>query len=112
LGNGQQWMSWIHIDDYCAILLKLLHETNLQGAYNLTSPQPARNAEFSRALAAILQRPLLFSMPAFALKFSLGERSSLLLGGQRVLPSRMMEIGFEFAYAELEDALHALLIRR
>jgi len=111
MGNGQQFMSWIHIDDYCAMLLTLLHQANLQGAYNLTSPQPARNAEFSRALADTLHRPLLFSAPAFALKIALGERANLLLGGQRVLPSRMLKVGFNFVHAELKDALHVLLSR-
>jgi uncharacterized protein (TIGR01777 family) len=111
MGNGQQWMSWIHIDDYCAMLLKLLCDANLQGAYNLTSPQAARNAEFSRTLAATFRRPLLFSAPAFVLKLALGERANLLLGGQRVMPGRMLEIGFNFTHAELKDALHVLLSR-
>jgi uncharacterized protein (TIGR01777 family) len=109
LGDGRQWMSWIHIDDYLAMLLKMLEDASLQGAYNLTSPQPARNAEFSRSLAATLKRPLLFSAPAFALKLALGERAALVLGGQRVLPNRMLEMGFKFAHAELDQALQSLV---
>lgn len=109
LGDGRQFMSWIHIADYLAILLKMLQEHDWRGAYNMTSPQPVSNAKFSKTLADVLHRPLIFAAPALALKFALGERASLILGGQRVLPKRVLESGFNFAHAELEDALCSLV---
>ena len=109
LGNGKQWMSWVHIDDYVAMLLGLLHETRASGPYNMTAPQPVTNAEFTAALAATLHRPAPFVIPAVLLKWGMGERASLLLEGQKVLPKRMTEAGFHFSYANLADALHDLL---
>ena len=102
-------MSWIHIDDYVAIVTRMLNEENFSGPYNMTAPDPVSNAEFSRILAKILHRPALFVAPAFLLKLGLGERATLLLEGQRVLPTRLQEVGFQFRYALLEDALEELL---
>jgi len=109
IGNGRQWMSWIHIDDYVAIVTRILHEESFSGPYNMTTPNPVSNAEFSRILAKVLHRPALFVAPAFLLKFGLGERAALLLEGQRVLPTKLQEVGFQFRYALLEDALEELL---
>ena len=109
VGNGRQWMSWIHIDDYVAIVTRMLNEENFSGPYNMTAPDPVSNAEFSRILAKILHRPALFVAPAFLLKLGLGERATLLLEGQRVLPTRLQKVGFQFRYALLEDALEELL---
>jgi uncharacterized protein len=109
LGDGKQWMSWVHIDDYVAMLLSLLRNAQASGPYNMTSPQPATNAEFTAALAAVLHRPVPFIVPATFLRLGMGERACLLLEGQRVLPKKMTAAGFRFAYTNLTDALQDLL---
>jgi uncharacterized protein len=109
LGNGQQWMSWIHIDDYVAIVLSLLENAQAVGAYNMTAPEPVTNQQFTNTLAHVLHRPALFVAPAFLLKLMLGERAELLLGGQRALPTRIQTLDYDFQYARLEQALTAVL---
>lgn len=108
LGAGQQWMSWIHIDDYVVAVLRLLEDAQLRGAYNLTAPQPVRNAEFTRMLAASLHRPAVLVAPACLIRLGLGQRAYFLLGGQKVLPQRLGSAGFMFCHAELQSALAAL----
>lgn len=105
LGNGKQWMSWVHIDDYVAMVLKLLHDAQASGAYNMTAPQPVTNADFTAALAKALHRPALFAAPAPLLRLAMGERVCLLLEGQKVLPGRMTAAGYRFRFAKLGDAL-------
>lgn len=109
LGDGKQWMSWIHIDDYVRHLLHLLQDEQLSGPFNMTSPQPVTNAEFTRLLAAALHRPAPFSAPAAMLKLAMGERATLVLEGQRVLPARLQAAGVQYAYPQLASALHAIL---
>jgi uncharacterized protein (TIGR01777 family) len=109
LGNGQQWMSWIHIDDYVAIVLCLLENAQAAGAFNMTAPEPASNQQFTETLARVLHRPALFVAPAFLLKLMLGERAELLLGGQRALPAKVQALGYTFQYPTLENALNATI---
>ena len=109
LGNGKQWMSWIHMDDYVAIVLRLLHDEQASGPYNLTAPQPATNRKFTSTLAQILHRPAPFVFPAWFLKAVMGERACLLQDGQKVLPQRIGSAGYRFAFARLADALQDLL---
>ncbi len=110
LGDGKQWMSWIHIDDYAAMLLGLLRNAQAAGPYNMTAPQPVTNAEFTAALAAALHRPAAFVVPEFLLETVLGERACLLLDGQKVLPKKMeSQHRFTFTFANLADALRDLL---
>jgi uncharacterized protein len=111
LGDGKQWMSWVHIDDYVAMLLGLLNNANASGPYNMTAPQPVTNAEFTATLAKVLHRPAPFIAPAIFLQSVMGERSCILLEGQKVLPKKMGEAGFHFVFANLADALHDLLGR-
>jgi len=106
LGDGRQWMSWVHIDDHVAMTLRLLQDESLSGPFNLTAPGPVTNADFTRELARAVHRPAWFATPAFLLRLALGERASLLLEGQRVLPERMRQIGFQHRYPHLEEALH------
>ncbi|NMH58882.1 TIGR01777 family oxidoreductase [Alteromonas ponticola] len=108
LSDGEQMMSWIHIDDEVAAILFLLNNENCAGAYNLTAPAPVTNAEFSHQLARALHRPNLFTVPAFALRIMLGETADILLTGQCVLPARLQAEGFTFQYPSLEKALHAI----
>jgi hypothetical protein len=109
LGNGKQWMSWVHIDDYIAMTLRLLTDSQLIGSFNLTAPHPVTNAEFTQKLAHALHRPALFIAPAFFLKLAMGERAALLLEGQRVLPKKLTLASHTFTYANLDNALNQLL---
>ncbi|HEX5792300.1 MAG TPA: TIGR01777 family oxidoreductase, partial [Rheinheimera sp.] len=109
MGNGEQYMSWIHIHDMLRLIEFLLLHPTLQGTFNATAPTPVTNAEFSRTLAKVLRRPALVPMPAFLLQLLLGEMACLLLTGQRVIPANLSKAGYEFHFAELEPALTALL---
>jgi uncharacterized protein (TIGR01777 family) len=111
IGNGRQWMSWIHRDDHLALTQYLLEHTELSGAFNATAPNPVTNAEFSRGLGRLLHRPALLPLPAPLLRLAFGEMAELLLGGQRVLPQRLLQAGFQFRYPALEQALAEALGR-
>lgn len=106
-GSGRQWYSWIHIDD--AIGVYLLALDRIEGAINATAPNPLRNAEFSDALARKLHKPAAIPAPPFMLKVMLGEGATLVLDGQRVLPSRAQTEGYAFKYPTLDAALDDLL---
>ncbi len=105
LGNGQQWMSWIHRDDWISIAKTMINNQTMQGAYNATAPHPVTNSAFTKILAQHLKRPALLPLPAWLLKLLLGERSDLVLASQRVLPERLLAEGFSFQYPELLSAL-------
>lgn len=109
LGDGKQWMSWVHIDDYIEIVLRLLNDMQASGPYNMTAPHPVTNAEFTADLARALHRPGLFAAPAWLLKLAMGARASLLLEGQKVLPSKISATGYRFQFADLHSALDNLL---
>jgi hypothetical protein len=109
IGDGKEWMSWIHIDDLIAVMLRLLRDEQMHGPYNATSPQPVTNAEFTRELASALRRPALFVAPPALLKLSMGESASLVLEGQRVLPKRLESAHYRFRFPELRGALENLL---
>ncbi len=104
-GTGQQWMSWIHLEDLLALIIRAIDDPTFMGAINAVAPQPVTNAEFTRTLAAALHRPAILHAPAFALRLALGEMATLLLDGQRVLPERADQLGFQFRYRELGAAL-------
>ncbi len=109
LGDGRQWMSWIHLQDWLNIVEAMLSQTQMRGAYNATAPTPVSNQQFSAALGQVLHRPLLLPMPAALLKLLLGEMAALVLGSQRVLPERLLTQGFNFEYSQLDSALRNLL---
>ena len=109
IASGQQWMSWIHLEDEVRAILWLLDNPTLQGAFNLTAPEPVTNAEFSATLGKVLRRPAFFPLPGLVLKLMLGEASELLLQGQRVVPAQLQASGFEFRYPALQPALKQLL---
>ena len=109
LGGGQQWMSWIHLEDWVGSVLHLLQNNLPSGPFNLTAPQPVRNAEFTIALGKALHRPAFLIVPELALKLLLGEMSSVLLGSQRVSPAAILKAGYEFRYPVLESGLRSLL---
>jgi uncharacterized protein (TIGR01777 family) len=111
LGNGRQWMSWVHIDDYVAMVLRLLQDEQMSGPFNMTAPNPVTNAEFTRTLAHALHRPSFFALPGIVLRLAMGERSVLLLEGQRVIPANLTDAGYQFKYPKLGSAFEALLHR-
>ncbi len=109
LGNGRQWMPWIHVDDLRAAIVHAIGHRTLQGAVNGTAPQPARNADFTRKLGKALRRPAVLPVPGFALKLALGGFGGALLQGQRALPQALLDDGFHFRYPTLEQALEELM---
>lgn len=109
IGSGQQWMSWIHMDDEVAAIKHLLHNQTLRGAFNLTSPEAVPNRTFARDLGHVLHRPAVLPLPSFVPKLLLGEGATLLLDGQRVYPARLLKSGFQFQYPQLQEAFNASL---
>ena len=108
LGNGKQWWSWITLHDQIKAICFLL-ENQIEGAVNLTSPNPATNQEFTSALARAMRRPALFPVPGFALKLVLGGFSSEILGSKRVIPKKLTDAGFQFDFPHLAPALAELI---
>lgn len=104
MGNGQQYMSWIHIEDMLQAIEFCLHQP-ITGPVNMTAPQPVTNKVFSQTLAKRLRRPCLFTIPSFSLRLLMGESADLLLFGQRVIPKQLLDHNFNFQYPELTDAL-------
>lgn len=111
IGNGRQWMPWVHIKDQIGLIDFLLHKPDASGPYNACAPHPVRNREFAKTLGQVLHRPAFMPMPAIALKVGLGELSGLLLGGQKALPERLQAAGFTFQFTELRAALDDLSSR-
>jgi uncharacterized protein (TIGR01777 family) len=109
LGDGRQWMAWIHLDDLAQLALFAIENLDVRGPLNGSAPWPVRNAEFTRTLAAALRRPAFFRVPAFALRMLFGEFSRELLDSKRVLPAVATEHGFRFQFPELAPALKNLL---
>ncbi|MQX53776.1 TIGR01777 family oxidoreductase [Alcanivorax sediminis] len=105
IGDGHQWLSWIHIDDMVAILVRALETPGIEGVFNACAPTPVTQREFHQALARQAKRPAFLKVPSFALRLGLGEMSDMLLGGQRVFPRRLEQQGFVFRFPDLESAL-------
>jgi len=112
IGDGRQWMSWIHIVDLLRIVETALASPGLRGPLNAVAPAPVRQREFQRALTHSLRRPLWLRIPAFSLRWSLGEMAELLVQGQRVAPRRLLNDGFEFRHFTLDSALRDLVPER
>jgi uncharacterized protein (TIGR01777 family) len=109
IGDGRQWMSWIHVDDLLRMFELVVEDEALEGPYNAVSPEPVRQRDFQRALTRVLRRPLWLRVPGVALQLALGEMAELLVKGQRVAPRRMRDAGFEFRHPTLEESLADLL---
>ena len=109
LGHGQQYMSWIHIEDMIHAIQFCMLTANIQGAINCTSPQASTNAAFTKALGRQLHRPTFFSVPAFMLKLLMGQGAELLLTSQNIYPQKLLEQGFDFNHSNLKYALADLL---
>jgi uncharacterized protein (TIGR01777 family) len=111
LGDGRQYMSWIHIDDEVGAILEALRNPALSGPVNLVSPNTLPMKEFAKELGRALKRPAVLPAPAFALRLALGEMSELLLTGQNVVPAKLTAAGYRFRHPALSDALKDLLSR-
>lgn len=110
LAGGDQYLSWIHIDDEVGILLWALDNENVSGTVNAAAPNPATNKEFSKALGRALNRPAVMPVPGLVLDLKFGrEFGQVLRGGQRVIPKRTQELGYEFKYPQLDEALQDVL---
>jgi hypothetical protein len=103
IGDGRQWISWVHVDDVTAIFLMAIDGAT--GVLNATAPNPVTNAEFTHALGRVVHRPTILPTPTFALRLVLGEGADILLTGQRVLPQRTQAEGYAFRFTEIGDAL-------
>jgi uncharacterized protein len=109
IGSGRQWWSWVSMDDLVSAY-RLALEGDLAGPVNLVSPNPATNRQFVTSLGRALHRPTVLSVPRFAVRTMFGEMGeAVLLAGQRALPARLLDAGFDFSYPELEAALHRTL---
>ena len=111
IGNGRQWVSWVHIEDVVNALEFLIEHDSIQGPVNITSPNPVTMSVLGKAIGKALNRPHWLSIPAFTLKVALGEMSTLLLDGQRALPEKLLENGFHFTYPQLPAALEEIFAK-
>ncbi len=109
LGSGDQWMSWIHLEDLARLFIFALEKTTLQGVFNAVAPNPATNQQLTQAAAKAKGKPYLgIGVPGFALKLVLGEMAAMVLGGNRVSSHKVQKAGFEFEFPDLEPALKDL----
>jgi uncharacterized protein (TIGR01777 family) len=109
LGTGNQWFSWIHMEDLLSAFLFLFENQDIQGPVNLCSPNPVRNRDLAKALGKVLSRPSFLTAPAFMVRLVLGEFGSVLLQGQRVIPAELLNHGFTFRYPQMTGALEELI---
>ncbi|MET9380821.1 TIGR01777 family oxidoreductase [Streptomyces sp. NPDC002928] len=107
LGDGRQYWSYISLHDEVAAIRHLIERDDLSGPFNLTAPQPLTNREITAAMGRVLRRPALFAVPEPVLRAALGEMAADVLGSQRVVPKRLLESGFAFAFPGIEDAIRA-----
>ncbi|KAH9515519.1 hypothetical protein Btru_011326 [Bulinus truncatus] len=110
IGSGKQWFSWIHVEDMAGIIVYAIENDHVKGILNGTSPNPVRSEEFTKAYASALCRPHLVPLPSFAANAMFGkEGGAVLLEGQKVLPKRTLELGYQFKYPSIESACKQLV---
>jgi uncharacterized protein (TIGR01777 family) len=113
IASGRQYMSWIHLDDWVALVQWAIENQQADGAINATAPEPVTNERFSHTVGSVLGRPAFMRVPALAVRLLLGEMAdALVVGGQRVVPKRALDLGFRFRYPDLRGALDAVLTRQ
>jgi uncharacterized protein len=105
VGKGEQWTSWIHLDDVVDLIIHAIQKKSISGPFNVTAPQPVRNKEFNQILSKSLKRPYWFPTPGLLVRAATGEMSQLVLKGQYVLPNKALENGYQFHYPTLDLAL-------
>lgn len=111
MGSGNQWVSWIHINDVVRAIKFIVKDDNIEGPVNFVAPNPVTNDMFGRAVGKALIRPHWFPVPSFLLKTILGEMSLLVLEGQKVIPKKLLDNGFSFQYNNVEDALRDIFTK-
>lgn len=109
LGNGKQYMSWIHLADMIGAIQFLLANPKAEGAFNFTAPNPCSNEEFSTVLGKVMGRPSFMRVPSFPLIALYGEGAEVILKGQNVIPAKLAAFGYQFQFSELKNALEDLL---
>jgi uncharacterized protein (TIGR01777 family) len=109
IGSGDQWFSWIHLDDLVGMILQALSNSELSGTFNATAPQPVKMSDLCHQLGEVMGRPSWMPVPGFVLEAMLGDGAMVVLEGQRVLPKAWLERGFQFQYPELKPALQSFL---
>lgn len=112
LGSGSQWISWVHLHDEIDAIKFLLTNHDLSGAFNLASPAIVTQKEFSRTLGNLMRRPSYLPIPTFLLKLILGEKANVLIASQRQIPERLQELGFQFSFPDLSNALEDIITNR
>jgi len=112
IGSGRQYMPWIHLHDHVEMISTALLDGRFSGALNVTAPAPVTNREFARALGRALHRPAFMPLPGLAMKLALGEGSRALLAGQRAVPEKALDLGFNFEYPQIDTALDDIVGRR
>lgn len=108
LGSGQQYVPWIHVDDWTALAAWLINTDRAVGAFNASAPEPVTNRTFAHAIGRAVRRPAILPAPAFAMRLVLGEMAAMLLTGQRALPAHAEQLGFRFSYRAIDPALRGL----
>jgi len=111
LGSGQQWFSWIHMEDLIRAALFVVSHVDIEGPVNFTAPMPVKNRDLARTIGKVMNRPSFMPVPAFMMKLVLGEFGSVTLKGQRVVPHVLKEKGFTFNFPDIESALRNLLAK-
>ncbi len=109
IGSGNQWFSWIHLDDLVNLIIQALTNPEIEGVYNATAPNPVRMTDLSQTMGEVMNRPSWLPVPAFALEALLGDGAKVVLEGQQVIPKRTLESGFEYQYPQLQSALQQIL---
>ncbi|PHB33437.1 TIGR01777 family protein [Bacillus toyonensis] len=109
IGSGNQWLSWIHIDDVVRMIDFIIHKEEINGPLNITAPLPIRMKEFGETMATIMRKPHWLPVPSFMLHALLGEMSILVLEGQHVLPSKAIEHGYQYTFPTIDHALQNIL---
>ena len=113
LGSGTQYMSWIHIDDHCGIFIKAVEDQKMTGPYNSVTVNPTTNSTLTTAIAETLHRPLILPrIPSFVLRLLLGEMADLVLRGNRISATKILQAGYEFKFVHIQDAVRDLLQKK
>jgi len=111
IGSGQQYISWIHLDDLIDLIKYCIEYPGVKGTFNAVAPNPVTNREFTRSMASILEKPFFIpAVPGFMLKMILGEKASIILGGNKVSSKKIIDAGFNFKFEKIDDALYNVLI--
>jgi uncharacterized protein (TIGR01777 family) len=109
MGSGKQWYTWIHVQDHARALRFLIESEAARGVFNLTAPNSVTNGALAKLIGRIMGRPAFIPVPGFAMRLAFGEVADVVLKGQRVVPKRLLELGFEFRFPSAEAALRDLL---